>query len=42
MFIPVCIILTKFTCYDSDGNENCTGFGFTVDDDLESRFYDGL
>ena len=41
MFIPVCIILTKFTCYDSDGNENCTGFGFTVDDDVESRFYDG-
>ena len=41
MFIPVCIILTKFTCYDSGGNENCTGFGFTVDDDSGSRFYDG-
>ncbi len=35
------LVITKFTCYDSDGSENCTGFGFTVDDDSESRFYDG-
>ncbi len=40
MGIPVYVILTKFICYDSRGNENCTSFGFTVDDDVESRFYD--
>lgn len=41
MYNPVQILLTKFVCCDSDGTEKSTTWGYTLDDDFESCFYDG-
>ena len=42
MCIPITVILTKFVSCTSDGTEEPATWGYTLDDDVGSYFYDGF
>jgi hypothetical protein len=41
MFNPVAILLTRFIYCDTNGNEYRPAWGYTLDEDFHSSFYDG-
>ncbi len=42
MCIPITVILTKFVSCTPDGTEEPATWGYTLDDDFGSYFYDGF